>query len=244
MTDQRLGNFIASITEFAKCVVAKIGAQVESILYYPHPFHAGGVVIVLKDDTEPVLELASEVFSCAQMQISLHCLRQSELFKLSLPGIFVLPNPVSEHLHLGLWLKHRGVVIYGRDVRDEIVPPINQHLWLGAHIEACMHCVRPGFILAYLMDKSYADLIDEMNRQIRYLMATALLAQGVWDVSMETLPARFQSFYADEQIQEITRKLTALYQVDPANEYASRKAAYESVWLFESFLRRLRRCAL
>lgn len=244
MNDKMLSDFIGAITEFAKCVVGRLGEQVESILYYPHPFHMGGVVIVLRDDSEPFLEFTSEVFSCTRMNVSLHCLRHAELFKLSLPGIFVMPNPVSEHLHLAQWLKHKGVVIYGRDLRDEIAPPINQHLWLDAHIEACQHCVRPGFILAFLMDKSYAVLIDEMNRQVRYLMATALLTHGIWDVSMETIPARFESKYADEQITEITRKLAALYQVDPANEYASRRAAYESVWLFESFLRRLRRCGL
>lgn len=244
MDDKMLSDFIGSITEFARCVVGKLGEQVESVLYYPHPFHAGGVVIVLRDDSDPFLEAASEVYSCTGIRVSVHCLRHAELFKLSLPGIFVMPNPVSEHLHLALWLKHRGVVIYGSDIRHEIVPPMNQHLWLAAHIEACQHCVRPGFILAYLMDKCYAQLIDEMNRQVRYLMATALLKHGIWDVSMETIPARFQSVYQDEQIKEITRKLTSLYQVDPENEYAARKAAYESVWLFESFLRQLRRCAL
>jgi hypothetical protein len=243
MADKAFGDFKASITEFAKSVVDRLGEQIECILYYPHPFHVGGVVVVLRDDSEPFLYFASEVYSCARMGISLHCLRQAELFKLSLPGIFVLPNPVSEHLHLALWLKQRGVVLYGRDVRDEIPSPINQHLLLKIHIEACQHSIRPGLILLCLMGKAYSELIDVMNAQVRYLMATALLMRGIWDVSMETVPAHFESLYKDEQMNEISQKLVSLYQVDPTNEYACRKAAYESVWLFESFLRHLRRYA-
>jgi hypothetical protein len=241
MTDQALSDFKASITEFAEAVVGRLGEQVESVLYYPHPFHVGGVVVVLRDDCESLLDSVSEVYSCAQLRISLHCLRRAELFKLSLPGMFVLPNPVSEHLHLAMWLKHRGVVLYGRDLRDEIPPPINQHLLLNIHIEACQHSVRPGIILTSLMTKTYPQLIDWMNMQARYLMATALLVRGVWDVSMETIPAQFESLYRDDQMREVSQKLASLYQVDPANEHACRRAAYESVWLFESFLRQLRK---
>ncbi len=244
MDDKALSDFKASIVAFADSVINRLGEQVESILYYPHPFHIGGIVIVLKDDGASFMDVASDLYRCANVRVSLHCLRRSELFKLSLPGMFVLPNPVSEHLHLAPWLKHRAVILYGLDLRDEIPPTINQHLLLNIHIEACQHSLRPGIILLYLMTKSYSQLIEEMNMQVRYLMATALLVRDVWDVSMQTIPAQFESMYEDEQAKEIVLKLESLYQIDPANEYACRKAAHESVWLFETFLQRLRQYAL
>lgn len=244
MDDKALSDFKASLVAFADSVVNGLGEQVESILYYPHPFHVGGIVIVLKDDDASSIDLASEIYRRANVRISLHCLRRSELFKLSLPGMFVLPNPVSEHLHLAPWLKHRGVILYGLDLRDEIPSTINRHLLLNIHIEACQHSLRPGIILTGLMTGAYSRLIAEMNMQVRYLMATALLVKDVWDVSMATIPAQFQSLYEDEQAKEIVRKLESLYQIDPANEYACRKAAYEAVWLFESFLQCMRRYAL
>jgi hypothetical protein len=241
--EEEIRDFISLVEDFARCVVVNLRDRVECIIYYPHPFSLGGVVIVLKDDAQPFIELISQVYSCARLNLSIHCLRRSELFKLSLPGIFSLPRVVSEHLHLPFWLKHRGAALYGCDLRDEIGLAVNPRHVLELHIEACQHAVRSYYIIQYLVGRQYSMLIEQLDRQIRYLMASALLMRDVWDVSMETIPQTFILSYDDQELKRIWEQFALLGQNGQSVE-ASRETAFEAAWLFESFLRRLRTYAI
>ena len=93
-----------------------------SILSYPHPFTDGGVILVVEDDTPDLLSLIGEAHRLLPPGLSLHCLRQRELFQLSLPGLFAPPFVVNERPFLPHWLQHKGRVWLGEDVRHLVQP--------------------------------------------------------------------------------------------------------------------------
>lgn len=232
----------AAISSFAERVASSLSQELESIIFYPHPFHQGGLVIVLKDEVRSVIDFVSKVYQCDPPAIPLHCLRRSELFELSLPGQFLMPHLFNEQLHLPYWLKHKSTVLYGCDPRGEINPPTSLTLLLDNHLEACMQYLRTHHVISKLITKDHLKLLEELDRQFRALMATALLLCGVWEVSPATLPERFKESYGDTRMLSLWEQFGALkQQSNDSDEAGCRQAALESVWLFECFLRLLRK---
>ncbi len=228
------------LSDFTERLLANLGGQVESILFYPHPFSEGGVIIVFCDGAQSTLELVSKVYlSNPPPPLALYCLRREELFTLSLPGLFQLPDLVSEHLYLAYWLKHKGTVLYGSDLRDQISLPPNPKALLDLHIEACLHSVRTYHILQHLVNKEYSALIERLLQMTRSLMSTALLTRGHWDVQLETIPTQFDEVFADSQAQKIWADLLDLEKVAAEDKRAARQSAFEAAWLFECFIRRI-----
>ena len=224
------------IRDFTRRFVNQHPEDVESILYYPHPFARGGLVLVFKDEVEFLPDLISDAYGELPQGISLYCLRSSELFELSLPGLFMPPMIINERPHLAFCLKHKGILLYGRDIRNEIDAPPNPKMLLEAHIEGCLLYLRDHGILRWLERGTYETLIRELDAQLRHLMATALLAYNVWDVDAGMVFDRFRELYHDREIEEIWRAFSHLVQ-----EAADENSALEAVWLFERFLRRMRR---
>jgi hypothetical protein len=224
------------IQDFSRRFVNRHRGDVESILYYPHPFTKGGVVLVFKDGVGFLPDLISDAYRELPQGISLHCLRCSELFELSLPGLFMPPMIVNEQPHLSFWIKHKAILLYGRDIKDEIDAPPNPKMLLEAHIEGCLLYLRDHGILRWLTRKDYGTLIRELDAQLRYLMAIALLAHDIWDVDKETVFDRFKELYHDREIEEIWQAFSHSIQ-----DVADKNSALEAVWLFERFLRRMRR---
>ncbi|HYG10384.1 MAG TPA: hypothetical protein VD835_10575 [Pyrinomonadaceae bacterium] len=234
---------IEKLGDFAERVVAKVGAKVESIIYYPHPFTQGGLVIVCKDEAGDLLSVVKSIYACDAPDIPVHCLRRRELFKLSLPGLSLtlLPALIDERPHLTFWLRHKGVVLHGRDVRDAVEHPRHARVFLENHIEACMVYMRRHKILGSLMLGNYSLVISEIDKQMRFLMALALLTCGHWDVTPQTTPDLFIQYYADARPKQLWSDFDALRQLDGApDESASRRVAFKAVRLFENFLWRLR----
>jgi hypothetical protein len=231
---------------FVSEVINHLHDDVESILYYPHPFTKEGLVIVFKREAGFVPDLISKVYSAAPLNVSQHYLRRDELFELSIPGQFltIRPGTLNEHPHLAYWLKYAGVVLYGRDVRDELVIPDNPRAVLKIHLERCIFYLRNNCVLHLLMSRKYIALIKELDLHLRHLMATALLIHHEWEVTVDKLPKHFEQWFADDQMKEIWREFSGLLPHNEAiaeGEY--RQPAFEAVWLFERFVERLQRYA-
>ena len=227
---------------FTAKVIARFRNELESLMYYPHPFTTGGFVIVFKDEIKEFLDCVTGVFQCAPPRgLSIHCMRRSELFELALPGVYLMPSRVNEQEYLALYLKHKGSVLYGLDLREEIPTPNNYGLMLDNHLEAMTTQVRGHILLKWLASKEYLLLIDEIDNQFRYLMGTALLAHGVWDVNLEGLPDLFAQYFKNQPVTEIWQSFNSIRkELDTKDDVGCRAAAFETAWLFESFLRELR----
>ena len=206
-----------------------------SILSYPHPFTDGGVILVVEDDTPDLLSLIGEAHRLLPPGLSLHCLRQRELFQLSLPGLFAPPFVVNERPFLPHWLQHKGRVWLGEDVRHLVQPAAPRRL-LAGHLEGCRDSLRRYGILPALLRQKYADLLTMLEQEMLRLMGTAVLLHNQWDIDTGTLPALFAQFFPEENAPFIYPLLQDQRQ-RRENELAP--AAYHAVWLFETFVRRL-----
>lgn len=224
------------VQEFASRAIDRLKEKLESIVAYSHPFTSGGLIVVFKDEAGFMPDLIAEVCNCDPPNITLYCLRRAELFQISSPGVFGWPNPLEEKPLLAYRVKFGGEIIYGRDIRDDIAMPDNPSLFLEKHIQRCKQFIR-NWTLDQFRRKNYAGIIKEMDRQTRYLMATALLARGEWDISPENIPDRFEALMNDAETKQIWMDINSLAQTITITEQApSRKTAAEAVWLFERAL--------
>ena len=229
MIDEEIHNFTSRL-------VARLGDQLESITFYPHPFTGGGLVIVPRDEVGVIPDLIADIYECSPPPLMFHCLRRSELFELSEVGVFGWPNPLEEKPHLAYWLKHAGVVLHGRDIRTEISLPADTSGFFENHAQRCKQFVR-NWAIDQLRRKNYRGLIRELERQARYLMATALLTKNEWNVSLETIPERFASLFKNAGANQVWADMAALQsQTDEMDEEGLRQSAFEALWLFEQFL--------
>jgi acyl transferase domain-containing protein/acyl carrier protein len=230
------------INTFGNQLVNRLRGKVDSIMYSPHPFTRGGFVVVVGDAEASLLSFLADAYVDAPPDVVVYCLRHSELVELTLAGLFVPPS-INQKPHLVHWLKHKGTVLYGQDVRDQIGDPtIDPQTLLESHIAGSVLYVRDLIIVPSLWKGRYLILIKELDRHLRYLMSTALLVHNEWDVEMETLPSRFAQFYHDEPMNRVSREFTDLVeQAEGMNGSDCRQLALEAVWLFECFLRHLRR---
>ena len=230
------------LTSFSDKVGSRLGAPLESIAYYPHPFTNGGLIFVFREDTKRLTNIIPEIFRCGPPPgLSSHFLRRNELFQLSLPGMFKFPLFVNEQPHLAFWLKHKGSVLYGCDFREEV--RVNPDLpgLLVNHIEACMLHLRPRVLLLRLSKAEYPLMVKVLDSHLRHLMATALLLHDQWDVTTDTVPYLFAEYYTDEPLRRAWTELTAIREsIGEMDENEQREQAREAAWLFESFLLRLR----
>lgn len=230
----------AEMNQVAERLVAGLKHDAISLLYYPHPFTRGGFVVVHEKERGEVVDLIAKAYQSVPPDFSLHCLRRAELFELALPVYSWLPI-INNHMHVSYCLKHRGTVLHGIDLRTEVSLPSNSRVFLDTNIAVCMHFLRTFYILNFLMRREYQKLIETLDLQIRYLMAAALLLRDVWDVSSETVPETFAAYYSDARLSEVWEEFRALTPLqDVTDESSRRQTIFKAVWLFETFLKRLR----
>ena len=184
----------------------------------------------------------AEAYANKPASLSLHCLRRRELFQLSLPGLFGPPLQVNERTHLPYWLKYKGVVLAGVDLRHEVSLPTAPTLLLAGHIEGCMDYLRRYGILTSLIHNENEALVNMLAQEMKYLMGTALLLHAVWDVSLSTLPDQFEVVFPDSAPLKIWQKFK-LDQDKLRQEHAP-QPTIEMIWLFEQFLHALREYTL
>ena len=210
--------------------------NIESIMQYPHPFTDGGIVLVCRDDTVDFLDLLAAAYAAQPASLALHCLRRRELFQLSLPGLFAPPLQINERPHLPYWLKHKGTVLAGIDLRQEVELTVEPHVLLAGHIEGCLDYLRRYGILTSFVHNNSAALVKMLTQEMQYLMATALLQYGVWDISLATVPAQFAEKFSDS----LAWQLWQQYQQTLKTKDISVPEVIDFVWLFEQFLHSLR----
>ena len=230
------------IERFASRVTTRLAGKIDSLVTYPHPFTNGGLVIVFSDDAGFAPDLIAEVYRCSPPPVTLYCLRRRELFQLSCPGVFGWPNPLEEKPLLAYWLRFKGKVVYGRDIREEIALPTEPKQLLENQLQRCQQFIR-NWMLDQFRRRNYAGIVKEMDRQTNCLMATALLAHGEWDVAPPDVPGRFEVLFDDPQPGQTWKEISALTLQMAANPDQSRGMAMEAVWLFEKALHQIGRHA-
>lgn len=233
MSDEEEALFVARLTE-------RDSGNVASILRYPHPFSAGGLVVVFDDLAGSYSKLHAAVTRAIPPQGALYVVKRADLFVLALQ---IEAFPPFEYPHMVFFLKHRGEILYGEDLRGEI-PPLSAAKYTLEHMLDMMACwFRDHGILRDLQQGAYQSLIDQIDMRLRFLMSVALLARcGEWDIEADSVPARFFAGIRDDQLKEIWKNFEGLRQeVGAQEEKGSRSAAFEAAWLFETFSRRLRR---
>ena len=225
------------VQAFTSRVIDRLEDQIESIIGYSHPFTNGGLIVIFKKDAGFMPDLIAEVYECGPPNITLYCLRRTELFQIFGPGVFGWPNPLEEKPLLAYRVRLGGEVIYGRDIRDEIAIDGNPIVLLESQLQRCKQFIR-NWALDQFRRKNYAGIIKEMDRQSKYLMATALLAKGEWDVPTERIPNLFESLLEDTETKLIWTDINSLANNE---QEVSRESAAEAVWLFEQMLQSIGR---
>jgi hypothetical protein len=72
-------------------------------------------------------------------------------------------------------------------------------------------------------------------------MAAALLLHDVWDISREMIPETFARYYSEARLSGVWEEFKAVSRhLDVTDESACRQTIFKAVWLFETFLKRLR----
>lgn len=221
-----------TVASFVEGVLAD-ERPLRSILSYPHPFTPGGVILVGEDDDPDWLGLIGRVHAILPPGLSLYCLRQQELFQLSLPGLFAPPFVVNERPFLPHWLQHKGRVWWGEDVRPLVKPTVEPRFFLAGHLEGCRDALRRYGILPALLRQKYDSLWGMLQQEMLRLMGTAVLLHNHWDIDTITLPDLFDRLFPDESL---WTEFNEQQQRPVENPEA---AAYHAVWLFETFTRRL-----
>ncbi len=220
------------LSRFVELCSNSLPDDLRSILYYPHPFTDGGLVVILDENSTNFLEASGAVYAVAPSGYSLHLLRNNELDMLAAPGMFVPPLHVNEMPHLPYYLKHKGECLYGEDYREQIPLPDTQHL-LDSHIEGCYDYLRRYGILSMSINQEFEKLVSLLEREILLLMATAVLTKkGHWEVDPPSLPELFFTNFTTSGLTEAYKK----FKIDSVN-------FLEKVWYFEMFLRELRELA-
>lgn len=222
--------------DFAERVIARVADRVESLMSYPHPFSKGGFLIVVRDDVDSFLECVADIWRCLPpLGKAVHVLRPSELSELGLSGLHTWPLFVNEHPHLPHLLRHKGELLYGADIREQLPPPCAPRVALEQHVEACKLFMRSQGLLRWLSQPDYALVFRQLDFHFRYLMATALLQFEEWDVDFENVSERFTLQFANHP----STKTWQEFQCIARGSSDSRAAALEAAWLFECFLRQV-----
>jgi len=229
------------VDDFVSRVVDRLGDRLDSITFYSHPFTNGGLVIVPRDDVEFVPDVIAEIYACGPPAITLNCLKRAELFQLSDIGIFGWPIPLEERPHLAYWLKNKGVVLFGSDIRDEIKLPADRSSFLDIHLQRVKHCIR-NWCFDQLLFKSHQKMVKEIERQTKYLMATALLMENEWDLLPEAIPDRFDQMFKNERANQTWADITALTRRTEETNETTRQSALEALWQFEQFMSQVEAC--
>ena len=170
--------------------LTQLGADpvLNCVMYYPHPFTDGGLIVVYKQKNENWLKSLGAAEAGRQRylpRLQLHCHTPATLGQLSNPGMFTPPLQINEMPHLPYWLAARGRCLWGADLRQAVRPFPRPDILLAGHIEGCFDYLRRYGILMNLVQGRYLQLAQLLRREMVCLMGTALLVAGVWDVSWE-----------------------------------------------------------
>lgn len=221
----------APIPERVQRLVESAGEDLETVIYYEHPFTVRGIIAVVSAGAGPYPDVLARIYR-ALPQIKVHCFRRWELFHLALPGCW--PPLLDDQPHLAHCVKHRSVLLHGRDCRGEIPLPARPEVFLRAHVRDCRQYLRVHF-LKLLMAREHRKAIDNAVLEARRLLSTALLGDGGWQIDPADVVERFAQHHSVEA-SRVARKLESLAERQPDGPDAEAMAR-EAFWLFERLTR-------
>jgi len=227
---------------FADRFVQRAAGELESIVFSPFPFTGGQLLIVCKERVRHLHEVMASAHLCDPPDIPTHWLRLSELGSLSIPytSVFFWRKLTGGYPGWPYWLRNRGQVLWGADVRAGIPLPEDPRRILEAAIGGSLTYNRHMLFLNMLMRERYAELVEALAGLVRLLMATALLLHGEWQIEEATVSYRFLEVYGAESVGDLCSRASEVFAGPSDGDEPSRRA-YEAVWIVESLMRRLRR---
>lgn len=202
---------------------------------FTHPLTGRGVFVLFDSHVSNFTEQVGVIYQLFDNR-SVYCLRPNELFQLWQPGVFAPPFQVNEYPHLPFYLRHKGELIVGEEMRSQIKLPHCDQTLLWWHIEACRDSLRRYGILPLLFEEKYGKLVKVLRSEVAHLMATALLTKREWEIELNKIAPHFADFFPDERLNELA---TAVFTSNPTD----RQAALSVVYQFEQFLTQLERAA-
>lgn len=230
------------LRSLASEIAAAAQGSLESLVYYPHPFVGWGLVAVYRDSTF-IPAAVAELRARLPAGTSFHCLRRRELFLLTTPGqfLYILPQTFNEHPHLFYCLRTKGVVLFGADIRNEIPEGPSAEDLLEVHAERCLFYLRNSGILRPLMKRQYRAMIRDLDANLRHVMATALLRFDEWTFTADSVPGAFRRRFEPDLCSIWDSFAEIVSRSAKWDENEGRSEALDAVWLFESFIRGLRK---
>ena len=229
--------YVCLFDDLSRRLQTRFSRELESIVLFSAPFSnlQRGALVVLADATPSLLPALACAGARIIQEVHVITLRTSELYQLS------LPHPmVAWTLSTPYWIREEGQVLRGRDVRREVPYYRRKERLLANHLAAVAHRLRNHVILGCLTAMEYCDLEKALRKERALLMCTALLLHDVWRVYPDSVTQQFVELYADSELLEnITEVSTLQAEMQSAGAVQQKRLAYRSVWLFESFLRRL-----
>ncbi|MCA9987516.1 MAG: hypothetical protein KDE59_24575 [Anaerolineales bacterium] len=213
------------------------------VMYYPHPFTEGGLILVYDRKGEQWLKQVSAAEASRQRhlpRLQLHCHTPATLGQLSNPGMFTPPLQINEMPHLPYWLAARGRCLWGADLRHLVQPFPEPAMLLAGHVEGCFDYLRRYGILMSLVQERYAQLAQLLQQEMACLLGTALLVAGVWDVSWATVAGQFREAYPAQLANDWYELAVAVEVAVDRPVQAQKEQTIRLVFYFEQFLKSLR----
>ncbi len=219
---------------FAARLAPLAGADVQSVLYSPYPFSGGQLLIACPEQVRYLHEVMALGHRAQPPEIPVHWLRVSELGHLSRPQLL----DWSRYPAWSYWLRFKGAVLWGDDLRGRIPLPEQPRCILEGVLTGSLTWDRNHIFLELLARSEYARLLQSLDNLARRLMATALLLVGQWEIEEETIFARFSAAFRAQGAEELCSTLSAM--LNPVTE-ATEERALEATWLVERLYHLLRR---
>jgi hypothetical protein len=208
-----------------------VDSELVSAVKYNLPFGGPGLLLVAHNQSRDASSLLRRYAS--QESGDVLWLRRSELWQLS------VPNPHAAHTFpLPYWIREEGEVRLGEDVRSEIPYLRSPRRLLAAHIELSLFWLRTSLILSCLTSGNYTRLNAGLKRERALLMQSALLARGIWKISVEAIQEIFRQAYPNPELDALLRALDSAENARAGDPDRTRDVL-EHVWLHERFVQEL-----
>jgi hypothetical protein len=217
-----------------------IGDKLDSVLHFSDLQGGESILFVFADDTTDLLDQAAVLCGEVAEDVVPLFLKRRELFQLAIPFPGPRQPPGTAHnfmsrgsFHTAAWAKYRSAVVYGHDIRPELLLPKRTVRSLRHHLEIGSDIVRESAIMSGLTFQH--SLIREVGKVMAELMLSALLAIGDARWTREEIESRFREVAPQMSwILDELRELEAQARESPDSYCEAHE--YRAAWLYERFL--------
>jgi hypothetical protein len=191
------------IAERVASLAAELGNDLESAVYFEHPFAPPGLMLLIREGVESLPDLLARVYRALPPGLKIACLRRRELFELALPGFAAPPLALDEQPHLAYCVKFRSALLHGdlpfshppelhfehalTDQEglyfDTLVSPLTSRLTAGVDVRKRMSCDAGALRVARCT-------MFALRRRFLHPLAAFLHVEDLSPADQETLAAR------------------------------------------------------